>query len=143
MTKQEMVDIQTISEEGAIISQKSLRELSRYAGEMIDIIINKIILYDDSQKTREELSFWKKILLVKTECLFESFTGEDFRTKALGVVEANGWYITYLYAENTYRWATITETIIYLALKVKDGKMECSEAIEILDDIIRKVVSSE
>lgn len=139
MARQEMVDIQNLFENGAIINQQSLVDLSLYAGEVIDNLVDEIISYDDSKDAKRKLNFWEKILSFKTRILLRDFCDKDHQTKTLGVIEDYGWYVTYLYNDDEYRWSSVSEVAIYLALKVKEGKMNCDEAAEKLNSILQRI----
>lgn len=137
MTEQEeLVDVKETFEEGVVISQNSLRDLSWYAGEQIDYCVNFMINYDNSDKKKAQMHFWMKVLKFKSKCLSKEFTGNDFRTKTLGVIKYKGRYLTY-WDDGKCRLSNISEIGIYFALKVKEKQLDVEEAIDAFNSLLK------
>ena len=136
MTEQEeLVDVKDAPEKGVLISRNSLMDLSAYAEEQINDCVDFIINYDNSDKKKAQMHFWMKVLKFKAKCLSKEFTGDDFRTKTLGVIKYKGKYLTY-WDDGNYRLSNISEIGIFFALKVKEKQIDIEEAMDALNSLL-------
>lgn len=132
--QQELVeDTQIIFDGSQKINQEELRNLSKYASECIDKLIRQMINFYDSPDIKVELDFWKQVLYYKNDCLRREFTGNDFKTRTLSVINQYGQYLTF-FDDGKYRLSYRSDIAIYLALKVMEEQIGVKEAIATLDN---------
>ena len=132
MAEQKAVDIEAINERGVIFNCNDLRCLSQNANEWINTL-SQILQKYDGKKTKAKLHFWIEVAYAKSYIMRQSFCGGDFRERTYGIVDENGWFITYDYNNNSYRRSSVPDVIIYLAFMVQKEKINIEQAIQTMN----------
>ena len=128
-----VVDFQTIHESGITFNCEDLKRLSQNIFSWIEAFSKTIQKYDECEKSKKYLHFWREAVYAKNYIMRKNFCGDDFRERTFGIVDAGIWYVVYDYNNDAYRGADVPEAIIYLAFMVRDDESYIEQAIEAMD----------